>query len=328
MEEKSEIIAQPSSPTNRPNTPRSRSVSPTNKPDVLDMLREIMETIQRQRMETEALKEEIGIQISATQQSVDTMRVEVRNLQERPLSEHRNENEYQEVPAPRQPEARFPSPFIPDIYDYDEEEEINVSFRNFEDQINSSNILGRNIGRRPRGFQLPTQAPIPVPAPNFTEPNRRQTIMQRLDRLNNTPDTNIRVYKNTPSYDYLALTKLDIEHVIEFISGIDLYQSKHNLSVPAAVLIPNGIRDRLLTYSTDSRLNHQNFYALNNLPLIQLMQKALRPTDVIDFTKKLEKNIRFQRISPISDKLYAFPSGNADVSPTLHPHIRVSIRGK
>ena len=294
MEEKSEIIAQPSSPTNRPNTPRSRSVSPTNKPDVLDMLREIMETIQRQRMETEALKEEIGIQISATQQSVDTMRVEVRNLQERPLSEHRNENEYQEVPAPRQPEARFPSPFIPDIYDYDEEEEINVSFRNFEDQINSSNILGRNIGRRPRGFQLPTQAPIPVPAPAFTEPNRRQTIMQRLDRLNNTPDTNIRVYKNTPSYDYLALTKLDIEHVIEFISGIDLYQSKHNLSVPAAVLIPNGIRDRLLTYSTDSRLNHQNFYALNNLPLIQLMQKALRPTDVIDFTKKLEKNIRFE----------------------------------
>ena len=41
--------------------------------------------------------------------------------------------------------------------------------------------------------------------------------MQRLDRLNNTPDTNIRVYKNTPSYDYLALTKLDIEHIIEFI---------------------------------------------------------------------------------------------------------------
>ena len=66
MEEKSEIIAQPPSPTNRPNTPRSRSVSPTNKPDVLDMLREIMATIQRQRMETEALKEEIGIQISAT----------------------------------------------------------------------------------------------------------------------------------------------------------------------------------------------------------------------------------------------------------------------
>ena len=81
--------------------------------------------------------------------------------------------------------------------------------------------------------------------------------MQRLDRLNNTPDTNIRIYKNTPSYDYLALTKLDIEHVIELISGIDLYQSKHNLSVPAAVLIPNGIRDCLLTYSTDSRLNHQ-----------------------------------------------------------------------
>ena len=64
MEEKSEIIAQ--SPTNRPNTPRSRSVRSTNKPDVLDMLRKIMETIQRQRMETEALKEEIGIQICHT----------------------------------------------------------------------------------------------------------------------------------------------------------------------------------------------------------------------------------------------------------------------
>ena len=46
-------------------------------------------------METEALKEEIGIQISATQQSVDTMRVEVRNFQERSFSEHWNENDYQ-----------------------------------------------------------------------------------------------------------------------------------------------------------------------------------------------------------------------------------------
>ena len=38
-------------------------------------------------METEALKEEIGNQISATQLSVDTMRIEVRNFQERLLSD-------------------------------------------------------------------------------------------------------------------------------------------------------------------------------------------------------------------------------------------------
>ena len=65
-------------------------------------------------------------------------------------------------------------------------------FLNFEDQINSSNIHVRNIGRRQRGYQLPAQAPIPVPAPAFTEANRRQNIMQRLNRLNNTPDTHIR----------------------------------------------------------------------------------------------------------------------------------------
>ena len=58
-------------------------------------------------METEALKEEIGIQIPATQQSVDTMRVEVRNLQERPLSEHRMVTKrFQRKTA----EARFPTP--------------------------------------------------------------------------------------------------------------------------------------------------------------------------------------------------------------------------
>ncbi len=40
-------------------------------------------------------------------------------------------------------------------------------------------------------------------------------------------------------------------------------------------------------------MNATNFYALDDKPLIQLLQKALRPTNVHDFRRQLDKNLSF-----------------------------------
>ena len=205
-----------------------------------------METIQRQRMETEALKEELEFKsLLHNNLSIlwESKFVNFKNTHFQNTEMRMNTRKFQ-LQDSRKPDSHHLSYPTFTITTRKKKSTSPIAISKIK------SIAAIFWEHRPRGFQLPAQAPIQVPAPAFTEPNRRQTIMQRLDRLNTTPDTNIRVYKNTPSYDYLALTKLDIEHVIQFISGIDLYQSKHNLSVPAAVLIPNGIRDRLLTYST------------------------------------------------------------------------------
>ena len=73
---------------------------------------------------------------------------------------------------------------------------------------------------------------------------------------------------------------------MSFAMGIDQFQSKHHLSVPAATLVSEDIKHKLLGICEIPRLNATNFYALDNKPLIQLLQKALRPTNVHDFRRQ------------------------------------------
>jgi len=123
--------------------------------------------------------------------------------------------------------------------------------------------------------------------------DRRDSIYRKLDRVNSGVNDRVQVYKNTPSFEYLKLIKFDVGAVMSFASGIDQFQSKHHLSVPAATLVSEEIKHKLLGICEVPRLNAANFYALDNKPLIQLLQKALRPTNVHDFRRQLDKNLSF-----------------------------------
>ena len=61
--------------------------------------------------------------------------------------------------------------------------------------------------------------------------------------------------------------------------------------MPAVTLVSEEIKHKLLGICEVPRLNAANFYALHYKPLIQLLQKALRPTNAHDFRRQLDKNL-------------------------------------
>jgi len=215
--------------------------------------------------------------------NVDLQNQNVENLPD-PRTMNNNANVVPENAVDINPN-QLEDPILEDIYE-ENENDVNLSFNNNEDLVNMSRMNAPNVTRRVQRNSVSQQQ-------QQQQKGRRQSILGKLDRLNALPDQNIKIYKNTPSFEFLKLSKLDVSSVLEFMAGIDLYQNRHRLSVPAATLISEDIKDKLLGINSDDRLSDMNFYALSNQPLIQLMQKALMPRNVTDFRKQLDRNLKF-----------------------------------
>ena len=191
----------------------------------------------------------------------------------------------------KQPE----DPDLSVVYD-ENEEEVNVSFRINEEIVNASSLMPPNVvSRNSKSVSIKN----PGNAEDSKKPpgkriERRESSYRNLDLQNSGVNDRIQVCKNTPGFKYLKLNKFDVGAVMSFAIGIiDQFQSKHHLSVPAATLVTEDIKHKLLEICEILRLNATNFYALDNKPLIQLLQKALRPTNVHDFRRQLDKNLSF-----------------------------------
>ena len=190
----------------------------------------------------------------------------------------------------KQPE----DPDLSVVYE-ENEEEVNVSFRVNEEIVNASRLMAPNVVSRNNSKSVSIKSPGNAEDSKKTGKRieRRESSYRKLDLLNSGVNDRIQVYKNTPSFEYLKLNKFDVGAVMSFAVGIDQFQSKHHLSVPAATLVSEDIKHKLLGICEIPRLNATNFYALDNKPLIQLLQKALRPTNVHDFRRQLDKNLSF-----------------------------------
>ena len=86
-----------------------------------------------------------------------------------------------------------------DIFPNNEEDEVNLSFRDNEAAVQS--IRSKNIGLRQKSDK----------SSKVEKSERRELSMIRnLDRLTSGQDDNIRVYKSTPSYEHIKLTSDNI----------------------------------------------------------------------------------------------------------------------
>jgi hypothetical protein len=184
---------------------------------------------------------------------------------------------------------------LSEVYD-ENEDKVNVSFRVNEEIVNASRLMAPNVvsrnSKKSVSIKSPGNAEGSIKTGKRIE--RRESSYRKLYLLNSGVNDRIQVYKNTPSFENLKLlNKFDVGAVMSFAMEIDQFQSKHHLSVPAATLVSEDIKHKLLGICEIPRLNVTNFYALDNKSLIQLLQKALRPTNVHDFRRQLDKNLSF-----------------------------------
>jgi len=177
---------------------------------------------------------------------------------------------------------------ISQVYE-ENEDEVNITFRNNEELVNASRLGAPNVSSRERKS---TQQDASKDKEE-KKADRRDSVYRKLDRVNSGVSDRIQVYRNTPSFAHCKLLKFDVGAVMNFAKEIDQFQSKHHLAVPAATLVTKDIKYKLLGICEIPKLNAANFYALDSKPLIQLLQKALRPTNVHDFRRQLNKNLNF-----------------------------------
>ena len=160
------------------------------------------------------------------------------------------------------------------------EDLLNVSFRDNEAAVLS--MRSRNVGVRIRDEK-----------PKVTKGEHRNSIIRNLDRLTSGLDDNVRVYKSTPSYEHIKLTSDNITSILEFAVSIEQFQTMHKISVPAAPLVSQDIREYIISQEDNPRLDTAVFYSLDNKTVFSLLQKIKQPKNVIEFRKALDTHLRF-----------------------------------
>jgi hypothetical protein len=143
---------------------------------------------------------------------------------------------------------------------------------------------------------------------------RRDTMMDRILR----PDTtrlDATVYREQASYDHIKLTSLTVGHAFKFFQELDRYESRYKTSVPAPTLVSDRVRDEILVEAPHVTIS--DFYGLENERLFVLIQKAIRPSNAIEFSKMLQATAEFpmlpvgytpslQRFKPLYDAILIF----------------------
>ena len=168
------------------------------------------------------------------------------------------------------------------IFPNNEEGEGNLSFRDNEAAVLS--IRSKNIALRQKDERSKTSK----------NERRESAMIKNLDRLTSGQDSNIRVYKSTPSYEHIKLLTSDnISNILEFASAIEQFQNMHKISVPAASLVSHDIREYLIGVADNIKINSMTFFGLDNTSVFALLQKLKRPKNVIDFRKAMDIHLRF-----------------------------------
>jgi hypothetical protein len=135
---------------------------------------------------------------------------------------------------------------LSEVYDKNEDE-VNVSFRVNEELVNAPRLMAPNVvSRNSKSVSIKSPCNAEDSKKTGKRIERRESSYRKLDLLNSGVNDRIQVYKNTPSFEYLKLNKFDVGAVMSFAMGIDQFQSKHHLSVPAATLVSEDIKHKLL----------------------------------------------------------------------------------
>ena len=153
-----------------------------------------------------------------------------------------------------------------DVFPNIDDDEVNLSFRDNEAALLS--FRSKNVGMR--GTKNDVKSKI-------IKSERRDSMIRHIDRLSSGQEDNVRVYKNTPSYDHIKLTSDSVSSILEFAAAIEQFQNMHKLAVPAATLFSPDIREYLIGVANNPRVNQLTFFGLDNKSVFALLQKLKRP---------------------------------------------------
>ena len=143
------------------------------------------------------------------------------------------------------------------------DEEVNLSFRDNEAALLS--FRSKNVVMRGSKNDMKSKL------------NSKGERCNSMVRHITGQEDNIRVYKNTPSYDHIKLTSDSVSTILEFAAAIEQLQNMHKLAVPAATLISPDIREYLIGVANNPCVDQLTIFGLDNKSVFALLQKLKRP---------------------------------------------------
>ena len=134
---------------------------------------------------------------------------------------------------------------------------------------------------------------------------RRDTIFEVARSSVVAAHTVTQIVKTPPSYDHIVLKVLNVTEVIDFFEAVNLYQTRHKTPLPIATLTSRTVRETLIARARD--MTQEKFFQLTSAELLKLIQKHLRPLNVIDFLTKIKTHTAFRNRDSAPQPTVDFP---------------------
>jgi len=123
---------------------------------------------------------------------------------------------------------------------------------------------------------------------------RRSSFVGNLKRemdviANNQP----LMYQLQPDFSDILLRELTPKAAMYFFKAIDIYQRKYNCSLKVATMIAPNVAEILIAENKHKNINDRTFYSLSSSKLLKLIQKHIRPNNVLTFLHHLITDVKF-----------------------------------
>ena len=121
--------------------------------------------------------------------------------------------------------------------------------------------------------------------------NRRISALLPPREKRSAERTVLKMHTDQPKFEHIRLKTLDLDDIFCFWSEIEKYNQKYNILLPAASMVEDEVRLRIMSrnYIMDSGL----FFKLPNRSLAKLIQKTVRPVSKNLFAEILAKSVKW-----------------------------------
>lgn len=101
------------------------------------------------------------------------------------------------------------------------------------------------------------------------------------------------MYQLQPDFSDILLKELTPKAAMYFFKAIDIYQRKYNCSLKVATMVAPNVAEILIAENKHKNINDRTFYSLSSPRLLKIIQKHIRPKNVLTFLHHLITDIKF-----------------------------------
>jgi hypothetical protein len=168
-----------------------------------------------------------------------------------------------------------------------------------------SQELPSDVEYNPTKKELDFKTLPKTPAP--AERSRRTSLFERQADANERYAVTPVVQAIQPKYDHIRLSAVTVSQTFKFFHEVNHYEMQVGVKLPVTTMVEDKVRELIIARNPE--LTETKFYQLKVKDLFRYVQDLIKPTTIVDFREKLERNIEFvmpKGYSPLPTDFHVF----------------------